>query len=117
MLWLYYALLKKDAFLLLTINSFGCVIEIIYIILYITYATRDARVRFVDLTTEHIYTYVYVSFLISNIHIVDYAEANFKAIFGNECELLHSYPLSHTFCCAWFPPCPSPWMDMCFPFD
>ncbi|KAG5017930.1 hypothetical protein AAZX31_08G350300 [Glycine max] len=43
MLWLYYALLKKDAMLLLTINSFGCVIEIIYIILYITYATGDAR--------------------------------------------------------------------------
>ncbi|ESW11094.1 hypothetical protein PHAVU_008G001200 [Phaseolus vulgaris] len=43
MLWLYYALLKKDAVLLLTINSFGCVIEIIYIILYITYATRDVR--------------------------------------------------------------------------
>ncbi|KAG4926197.1 hypothetical protein JHK87_051737 [Glycine soja] len=43
MLWLYYALLKKDAMLLLTINSFGCVIEVIYIILYITYATRDAR--------------------------------------------------------------------------
>ncbi|KAK7394109.1 hypothetical protein VNO78_14628 [Psophocarpus tetragonolobus] len=43
MLWLYYALLKKDAILLLTINSFGCVIEIIYIILYITYGTRDAR--------------------------------------------------------------------------
>ncbi|BAT82932.1 hypothetical protein VIGAN_04001800, partial [Vigna angularis var. angularis] len=42
MLWLYYALLKKDAFLLLTINSFGCVIEMIYIILYITYAARDA---------------------------------------------------------------------------
>ncbi|TKY64728.1 Bidirectional sugar transporter N3 [Spatholobus suberectus] len=43
MLWLCYALLKKDAVLLLTINSFGCVIEIIYIILYITYASRDVR--------------------------------------------------------------------------
>ncbi|ESW11093.1 hypothetical protein PHAVU_008G001100 [Phaseolus vulgaris] len=43
MLWLYYAWLKKDAVLLITINLFGCVIEIIYIILYIIYATRDAR--------------------------------------------------------------------------
>ncbi|KAG4937772.1 hypothetical protein JHK85_052691 [Glycine max] len=43
MLWLYYAMLKRDAVLLITINSFGCVIEIIYIVLYITYATRDAR--------------------------------------------------------------------------
>ncbi|XP_027349048.1 bidirectional sugar transporter N3-like [Abrus precatorius] len=43
MLWLYYALLKRDAFLLITINSFGCVVEMIYIVLYITYATRDAR--------------------------------------------------------------------------
>ncbi|XP_057440442.1 bidirectional sugar transporter N3-like [Lotus japonicus] len=43
MLWLYYAMVKKDAFLLITINSFGCVIEIIYIILYMIYAPRDAR--------------------------------------------------------------------------
>ncbi|XP_061367657.1 bidirectional sugar transporter N3-like [Gastrolobium bilobum] len=43
MLWLYYALIKRDAFLLITINSFGCVVEIIYIILYIIYAPRDAR--------------------------------------------------------------------------
>ncbi|XP_050204943.1 bidirectional sugar transporter N3 [Mercurialis annua] len=44
MLWLYYAMLKKDVFLLVTINSFGCVIETIYIIMYIVFATKDSRV-------------------------------------------------------------------------
>ncbi|KAI4336540.1 hypothetical protein L6164_015055 [Bauhinia variegata] len=43
MLWLYYALLKTDAFLLITVNSFGCVVEIIYVIIFVTYAPRDAR--------------------------------------------------------------------------
>ncbi|GLU20777.1 hypothetical protein SLE2022_369590 [Rubroshorea leprosula] len=44
MLWIYYALLKADAFLLITINAFGCVIETIYIAFYITYAPRKARI-------------------------------------------------------------------------
>ncbi|GLT39957.1 hypothetical protein SLA2020_141220 [Shorea laevis] len=43
MLWIYYALLKSDAFLLITINAFGCVVETIYIAFYITYAPRKAR--------------------------------------------------------------------------
>ncbi|GKV17377.1 hypothetical protein SLEP1_g27892 [Rubroshorea leprosula] len=43
MLWIYYALLKSDAFLLITINAFGCVVETIYIAVYITYAPRKAR--------------------------------------------------------------------------
>ncbi|GAV71337.1 MtN3_slv domain-containing protein [Cephalotus follicularis] len=43
MLWLYYAFLKKDAFLLITINSFGCIIEMIYIAMYIAYASRKTR--------------------------------------------------------------------------
>ncbi|KAK7302468.1 hypothetical protein RJT34_13358 [Clitoria ternatea] len=44
MLWLYYALLKiEDAILLITINSFGCVIEIFYIVTYITFANKNAR--------------------------------------------------------------------------
>ncbi|XP_062110746.1 bidirectional sugar transporter N3-like [Humulus lupulus] len=43
MVWLYYALVKKDAMLLITINSFGCVIEMIYITIYIIYAPTHAR--------------------------------------------------------------------------
>ncbi|KAE9595098.1 hypothetical protein Lal_00041157 [Lupinus albus] len=43
MLWLYYALIKKDVILLVTINSFGFFIEIFYIAMFITYATNNAR--------------------------------------------------------------------------
>ncbi|KAE8123821.1 hypothetical protein FH972_018745 [Carpinus fangiana] len=49
MLWIYYAMLKKDANLLITINSVGCVIESIYIILFLFYATRKARITTVKL--------------------------------------------------------------------
>ncbi|XP_041014316.1 bidirectional sugar transporter N3-like [Juglans microcarpa x Juglans regia] len=43
MLWLYYALLKEDAVLLITINLFGCVIEIIYISMFFAYAPKAPR--------------------------------------------------------------------------
>ncbi|XP_061372395.1 bidirectional sugar transporter N3-like [Gastrolobium bilobum] len=48
-LWLSYAFVKKDAFLLLSINSTGCFIEIIYIIMYIIYAPEDARILTIKL--------------------------------------------------------------------
>lgn len=44
MLWLHYAMLKKDVFLLVTINSFGCVIETIYILMYIVYTSKANKV-------------------------------------------------------------------------
>ena len=46
MLWIYYAMQKDGSgFLLITINSVGCFIETIYIVLFITYANKKARVR------------------------------------------------------------------------
>ncbi|KAE8703500.1 Bidirectional sugar transporter SWEET14 [Hibiscus syriacus] len=43
MLWIYYAFVKSGAFLLITINSFGCVVETIYIAIYIAYAPKQSR--------------------------------------------------------------------------
>ncbi|EPS72542.1 hypothetical protein M569_02215, partial [Genlisea aurea] len=43
MLWMYYAFLKPHSFLLITINSFGCVIQTFYLTLYFIYASRPAR--------------------------------------------------------------------------
>ncbi|XVF08643.1 hypothetical protein REPUB_Repub07fG0020400 [Reevesia pubescens] len=43
MLWIYYAFVKPGAFLLITINAFGCVVETLYIAVYIAYAPKQAR--------------------------------------------------------------------------
>nr|CAD1824364.1 unnamed protein product [Ananas comosus var. bracteatus] len=43
MLWIYYAFLKPDASLLITINSIGCAIEAIYIITYLVFAPKNAK--------------------------------------------------------------------------
>lgn len=44
MLWLYYASFKPDEALLITINSVGCVIETIYIAIFICFAPKRIRV-------------------------------------------------------------------------
>ncbi|KAL3512553.1 hypothetical protein ACH5RR_025270 [Cinchona calisaya] len=49
MLWIYYAFLKSNTTFLITINSFGCFIETIYIAIFLFYATKKARVETVKL--------------------------------------------------------------------
>ncbi|XP_010926783.1 bidirectional sugar transporter SWEET14 [Elaeis guineensis] len=44
MLWIFYAFVKTNSILLITINSTGCAIEMIYIIMYLVYAPRSARI-------------------------------------------------------------------------
>lgn len=44
MLWIYYAFIKTDESLLITINSFGCVIETIYIAMFLAYAPRKIKI-------------------------------------------------------------------------
>jgi solute carrier family 50 protein (sugar transporter) len=45
MLRIYYALLKSDEILLFTVNSAGCVLETLYIAIYLAYAPKKAKVR------------------------------------------------------------------------
>nr|XP_016513819.1 PREDICTED: bidirectional sugar transporter SWEET12-like [Nicotiana tabacum] len=49
MLWIYYAFLKTNTTLIITINSFGCFIETIYVGFYLFYAPKKARVQTVKM--------------------------------------------------------------------
>ncbi|KAI3472919.1 hypothetical protein Pfo_029224 [Paulownia fortunei] len=44
-LWIYYALLKPHSTLLISINLFGCIVETLYIFIYIYYASREVRIH------------------------------------------------------------------------
>ncbi|XP_009601078.1 bidirectional sugar transporter SWEET11-like [Nicotiana tabacum] len=49
MLWIYYAFLKTNTTLLITINSFGVFIETIYVGFYLFYAPKKARIQTVKM--------------------------------------------------------------------
>ncbi|XP_039125854.1 bidirectional sugar transporter SWEET13-like [Dioscorea cayenensis subsp. rotundata] len=44
MLWIYYAFVKTNMFLLITINTFGCFVETVYILMFLHYAPRKAKI-------------------------------------------------------------------------
>lgn len=64
MLWMYYALIKTNAMLLISINLFGCIIETAYIFLFLLYASKKARVSPVLLT------YLLTNYLITGINLI-----------------------------------------------
>ncbi|XP_043724164.1 bidirectional sugar transporter SWEET14-like [Telopea speciosissima] len=45
MLWIYYALLKPNAYFLITINAIGCTLETLYLITFLVYASKKQRIR------------------------------------------------------------------------
>ncbi|XP_071693506.1 bidirectional sugar transporter SWEET14-like [Rutidosis leptorrhynchoides] len=45
MLWIYYALLKSNVMLLITINTVGCFINTFYICIFLIYAPKKARMQ------------------------------------------------------------------------
>lgn len=49
MLWIYYAFLKSNTTLLITINAFGVFIETIYICVFLFYGTKKAKIDTVKL--------------------------------------------------------------------
>ncbi|KAK1377148.1 hypothetical protein POM88_033341 [Heracleum sosnowskyi] len=49
MLWIYYALLKSNDFLLISINSVDCVIQTIYIVIFLCYAPNNAKLQTIKL--------------------------------------------------------------------
>ncbi|CAK8579115.1 unnamed protein product [Lathyrus sativus] len=50
MLWIYYAIVKREAALLLiTINTFGIVVESAYLIIFLIYASKKSRLSTVKL--------------------------------------------------------------------
>ncbi|AET00487.1 bidirectional sugar transporter NEC1 [Medicago truncatula] len=44
LLFVYYGFLKTNAIFLITINSIGCVMEVAYLIMYITYAPKKLKI-------------------------------------------------------------------------
>ncbi|CAN0920002.1 Bidirectional sugar transporter SWEET14 [Linum grandiflorum] len=80
MLYLYYASLKVDALMLITINSVGCLIESTYLIIFLIYAPKSVRrlviktksVEFMPFSLSLLLTLCAVFWLIYGLALDDY---------------------------------------------
>lgn len=109
MLWLYYALIKKGAFLLITINAFGCVVETIYISMFLAYASRDSRVS----TSLSIYYLIIKNNYSHGIYVWKLTDVGYETFCINEpgALLFHSHP--HALSAEKLDSHPSSWLDLC----
>jgi len=81
-LWIFYALVKTNSSPLLTINAFGCAIESVYILLYLVYAPRPARLRAL---ASFLLLNVAAFSLIAVVTLVLVAEAQRVRVLGSIC--------------------------------
>ena len=81
-LWIFYALVKTNSSPLLTINAFGCAIESVYILLYLLYAPRPARLRAL---ASFLLLNVAAFSLIAAVTLVLVAEAQRVRVLGSIC--------------------------------
>ncbi|KAK4256878.1 hypothetical protein QN277_006544 [Acacia crassicarpa] len=71
MIWIYYAFLKKNTgLLLITINSFGCVLESIYISIFLFYASKKLRISTIKLVLL-LNVFGYGSMLLSTLYLAE----------------------------------------------
>lgn len=75
MIWIYYALLKQNAIFLMTINTFCCVMQTIYIAVYVFYAPKKVRVRIFTNTLLNIFRPCI------HIHIQSHVQAQMSRLF------------------------------------
>ncbi|KAL8482729.1 hypothetical protein ACS0TY_025685 [Phlomoides rotata] len=66
-LLLYYAYLKKNAYMIISINGIGCVIETVYLIIFVVYASKKSKMSTLRLITLFNIGGLGVVFLVSQL--------------------------------------------------
>ncbi|KAI3504535.1 hypothetical protein L1887_26084 [Cichorium endivia] len=76
MIWIYYATLKTNATLLITINAVGCVMETLYIAIFIAYAPLNVKIQ----TTKLVVSLNFIAFWVIALSTHYLAEGPTRAL-------------------------------------